>query len=564
MPGSARSTRGAGFLTSSSRSRRGAGFLTWVSLTLLVVLGVVAWSQQKATGEATLAVSRSMAGELGVSLGQSVLEEAMHRVRVGANDPASPLFELLRKPVAAPAVGQISLTGYVTSEHVGKLLELRPYKAYSYTGPQAEVVYQRQFDDLPYERTGLIHYWTRVVGAAGISESVVREVHAYQELRTVLITTPRPFDEMPVYLGRASALTDLHAANDHRGKLIAQYTRAYQSLVAAHEAATGAAKENYAKMLLEASPPGLVSQSAPPLPEEPDAHVTALWMQGQGFALEALDIAKRLAPMVGEGERRTREMEQASKAVVASPGSDGANDRMFDVGSETLTHLLGEVLRVWGFTRAFTFIPRSDPQWELWERRGTERLSYEYFRRKAYFVISEDLSWGAAGLAQPQWELLKKKVASPTGQQMELNGVVVVENDTEPLTLTGDLHGKLTIVVTRGGVVLKDLNPDPQPGDSLVVVAAGGPIDISGKVNATVVATPLTDEGGHQSLPRVTVRPEAVIRGGLFVPGAVASADWNGVVEHDDRFYSGPDGSWLDHYYVGIAPRASFRRVVRK
>ena len=546
------------------RSRRGAGFLTWIALILLVVLGVMAWSQQRATGEATLAVSRSMAGELGQSLGQSVLEEAMHRVRSGANDPASPLFELLRKPVAAPAVGQLPLTAQVTAEYAGQMLDRPPFKAFSFTGPQAEVVYQRQLDDLPYERTGLIHYWTRVVGAAGISESVVREVHAYQELRAVLITTPRPFDEMPIYLGRASALTDLHAANEHRAKLIAQYTRAYQALFAAHAAAQGTAKDHYAKMLGEAAPPGQIAQSAPPLPEEPDAHVTALWMHGQGFALEAMDIAKRLAPMVGEGERRTREDEAASRAAVASPTSEAAHEHMRDVASETLTLLLGEMLRVWGFTRAFTFVPRADPQWDLWERRGTERLSYEAFRRKAFFVISEEPAWGQLGLAQPQWELLRKKVATPTGQQMELNGVVVVENETEPLTLSGDLHGKLIVMATRGGLVLKDLNPEPLPGDSLVIVAAGGPIDISGKINAAVVATPLVDAGGHQSLPRVTVHPETVIRGGLFLPGGVAAADWNGMVEHDDRYYSGPEGSWHDHYYVGIAPRASFRQVVRR
>ena len=176
--------------------------------------------------------------------------------------------------------------------------------------------------------------------------------------------------------------------------------------------------------------------------------------------------------------------------------------------------------------------------------------------------------WGHAVTAvndgEEAWELLKKKVASPMGQQLELNGVVVVDNDTAPLTLTGDLHGKLIVMATRGGLVLKDLNPDPEPGDSLIVVSAGGPIEISGKINATIVATPLVDESGHQSLPRLSVRPGAVIRGGLFVPGGVATADWNGVVEHDDRYYGGPDGSWRDHYYVGVAPRTSFRQVVRK
>lgn len=547
-----------------ARSRRGAGFLTWIALTLLVVLGVVAWSQQKATGEATLLVSRSMAGELGLSLGQSALEEVAHRIRSGANDPASPLFDLLREPVKAPATGQVSLTPHVKLEHSFKLLEKAPFKSYSFSGPQVEVVYQRQFDDLPYERTGLIHSWTNVVGEAGISDAVVREVHAYHELRTVLITTPRPFDEMPIYLGRASALTDLHAANEHRAKLIAQYTRVYSALVAAHDASQGPTRDLYAQMIMQATPPAKLVESAPPLPEDPDAHVTAIWLQGQGFALEAMDIAKRLAPMVGEGERRAKEVENASRAAIASPASEPAQEAMREATSETLTLLLGEMLRIWGFTRAFTFVARSDPEWDLWERRGTERLSYEYFRRKAFWVLPEDPAWGEQGLAQPQWELLLKKVATPTGQQMELNGVVVVDNQTAPLTLTGDLHGKLVVMATRGGLVLKDLNPDPDPGDSLVVVAAGGPIEISGKVNASVVATPLIDEAGHQSLPRVTVRPGATIRGGLFVPGGVAGADWNGVVEHDDRYYGGPDGSWGDHYYVGIAPRASFRQVMRK
>jgi hypothetical protein len=48
----------------------------------------------------------------------------------------------------------------------------------------------------------------------------------------------------------------------------------------------------------------------------------------------------------------------------------------------------------------------------------------------------------------------------------------------------------------------------------------------------------------------------------------VKGAEWNGVVEYDDRHYAGPsDGAgagWPDHYYVGIAPRCSFRSVVRK
>jgi len=550
-----------------ARGRRGAGFLTWVALCFLVVLGIVAWSQQRATGEASLAVSRSMAGELGLSLGQSVLEEAMHRVRSGANDPASPLFATLRQPVAAPAAGQLSLSAQVKSEHASALLEHEPFRAFSFTGPYAEVVYQRQLEDLSYERTGLIHYWTQVAGAAGVSETVVREVHAWQELRTVLITTPRPFDEMPIYLGRASALTDLKGANEQRAKLIAQYGRAWQAVLDAQSAASGRTKDDYAQMLAQASPPAKIEQSAPPLPEDPDAHVTALWMTGQGFPLEAMDLAKKLAAVTGEGERRVRDLEAASRAAVAAP-SDPAHERVMDAASETLTFLLGEMLRIWGFTRAFSFVPRSDPSWPVWEQRASERLTFDHFRRLAFFDIHEEPAYGEYGKAQPQWELLRKKVASPTGQLMELNGVVVVENLTEPLTLTGDLHGKLIVVATRGGLVLKDLNPHPEPGDSIVAVCAGGPLEVSGEVNAVVIAAPLESAGGHLSLPRITVRAGAKIRGGMLVPGGAAGADWSGLVEHDDRYWAGPvtaaEAGWPDHYYVGVAPRTVFRSVVRK
>ena len=73
------------------------------------------------------------------------------------------------------------------------------------------------------------------------------------------------------------------------------------------------------------------------------------------------------------------------------------------------------------------------------------------------------------------------------------------------------------MVATRGGLTLRDLNPHPEPGDSIVAVCCGGPLEVSGEVNAAVVAAPLVDAGGHQSLPRVVARPGARIRGGVFL-----------------------------------------------
>lgn len=554
-------------LPERGRDERGAGLLTWIAISLLVVLAVVAFSQQRATGEATLAVSRSMAGELGLSLGTSVLEESMHQVRSGANDPTSPLFQLLRKPVRAPDAGRLPLSQLARGDEAPALLEREPFKAFSFTGPQAEVVYQRQMEDLPYERTGLIHYWTRVAGAAGLSDTVVREVHAYQEFRTVLITTPRPFDELPLYLGRATALTDLASANEQRGKLVALYARAHDALSRAAKAATGPAAADYAKMLEEARPPAQMAEAAPPLGQDPDAHVTAVWLSGQGFALEAMDLARRLAPLVQDGERRVRDLESAAQSAAANPGSEAAHDRVMETGSETLTFLLGELLRVWGFARAFTFIPRGDPQWESWERRAQERLTWDHFRRMAFFVIREQPELGSRGSVQAQFDALRKRVATPAGQPMDLNGVVVVEGRTEPLTLTGELHGKLVVAVARGGLVLKDVNPRPEPGDSLVAVALGGTLEMSGTVNAAVIAAPLAVEGRNE-LPRVVSRPGTVLRGMLLVPGGVAGAEWNGTLTYDDRYFAGPAAGdrigWPDHYYVGVAPRAAFRSVVRK
>jgi hypothetical protein len=550
------------------RRRHTRGLLVWVALALLVALAVIGAAQRAWTGHVTLAVARSMAGDRGLSLAQSVLEESMHQVRLQANDPASPLSRMLRRPVPAPDPGPLRLTPHVAATESERLTQLDAFRTYSFTGPQVDVLYQRQFEDLPDERFGLIHHRTRVAGAVGSSDTVVREAHAYQEFKTVLITTPRPFDELPFYFGRASALTDLKAANEHRQALLDLYARARADLVRLRDAAApGRTRDDYERMLASARPVEEVADSAPAVPDEPDAHVTAIWLTGQAFALESMDLARRLQEALPVVQRLAARFAASAAAAAAAPADEPAQARAMADGSETLTAILREGLRLWGFARAFQFILPSEPQHAQYEAFARARLMAAHFRRIAFFVLREDPAGGPEMRIQAQWERLLKRVYTPIGLPQDFNGVVLVENEREPLVLTGDLHGKMIVAATRGGLVLEDVNPRAGPDESLVAVCLGGPLTVSGTASAAVVAAPL--EAGDRLIdPLVRIRPGAHIHGGLLVPLGVSMGDWHGTLTYDDKYYAGPsDGrraGWPDHYYVGVGPRTVFRTVTRK
>jgi len=552
------------------RNRDGIGFLVWLSAALIVVLAVIGFHQRQFTSHVTASVSRSLAGELSLSLAHSVLEEAMHQVRVQVNEPSSPIYLPLRRPVEKPDDGAMSLTKKFDCVHLtesSRLVQQGIFRQFRFKDPTVEVVYQRPFDDLPDERFGLLRYATRVTGAIGSGESAVREVEAFQEFRTVLITPPRPFDELPFYIGRASALTDLAQANLHRRTLLDLYGRARNALKRATDAAPpGTAKSNYENMMEQSKDPASVATSAPEIPEDPNAHVTGIWHSSQSFSLDSMDIARRLQDAIPKAERAVQAQSQALDRALAASGDVGAQERMMAASSEALTLILQEMLRIWGFHLAFQFIPRAAPEYDAYEQKAQLRLGYEHWRKIAFFVLKEDKGGGPEKRIQAQWDRLIKRAANLNVPDPPFNGVVLVENESETLVLRGNLVGKMVVVATRGGLRLENVNPNADNDDSLVAVCLGGALELAGTVNAVVVAAPYR-LGEMVMEPSIRMQPETVIRGGLFLPEGALATEWHGLLEYDDKYYGGPTrrgAGWPDHYYVGIAPRTVFRKVARK
>jgi hypothetical protein len=192
--------------TKRGLQRRGAGTLLWVALGLLAALAVMTLYQRFFASHVTETVERTMASELAQHLGHSVLEEAIHAVRTRVNDPVQDLFYDLRRPVTRPDPGYLAVPLKDVGAEADALVSSGALAQFSFSRARCEVVYQRQFDDLPDERFGLLHLWTRTTGAVGAGEAVTREVHAYHQFKTVLVTPPRPFDELPFYFGRAGTL----------------------------------------------------------------------------------------------------------------------------------------------------------------------------------------------------------------------------------------------------------------------------------------------------------------------------------------------------------------------
>ena len=549
-------------------ARRGAGLLLWVALTFLATLSVVGVFQHIFARQVTTGVERSIAGDLACSLSTSVLEEAMHRARLQVNDPTSPLFFELRKPVAPRDPGVIELTRHLKLIAAPRLLEGEPFASFSFTAPQAEVLYRHPCDRDSYEHFGLVHYWTRAAGAIGSSETVVRELHAYQELKTALVTTPRPFDQMPLYVGRASAMTDQVEANRLRQTVLGLNGQARDALQRAVAATpTGPSRTALEALLAKTVPPDRAASSAPALPVDPDAHVTALWLSGQSFVLDVVDLARKLQQTVPTVEAAVRREQKSSERVVASPRDEESQRRLREDAAAALTLVGRELLRIWSYTRAFRFISTSTPEYARFESVAASRLSYEHFRRTAFFVLRETPPGQPRESLQSQWERLRRRASTPSGQAGSLSGIVLIENLSERIELRGDLHGKLIVVTLEGGLSLADVNPGAGPDDSLVAVSLGGTVELSGAIHAAVVAAPYRD-AGRERLPRIVAAPSTVIRGGLYVATGLAGSEWHGRLTYDDRYFAGPVSSsqpgWPSHYHVGLGPLPVFQVVTRR
>src|SRR5581483_11640287 len=103
---------------------------------------------------------------------------------------------------------------------------------------------------------------------------------------------------------------------------------------------------------------------------------------------------------------------------------------------------------MWAYAHMIQFVPTSAKTYADMDQAAAAALSYDHIRRKAFFVLQEDPRGGKTGSIQSQFEHLLRNVSAPGGPPQDFNGIIMVENYHQPLTLRGDIHGKLIIAAT--------------------------------------------------------------------------------------------------------------------
>jgi hypothetical protein len=532
------------------------GVLIVLVVAVLAILSIVGFQQQFFSSHLSSQVSRVNAGSTAVALADSANQEAVWLFESKVNDPASALFTLLRGEVLAPNTGALDLAEHIELEEIRDVLTRPEFKGYTIESFSAQVVYQRQFEDLPYERFGLVKFTTRVAAHPGWGPSLVREVELAKGFKVVLAVVPRPFDQAALFVGEAGSLTRAEEVNSRRRKCLDEIRQISSWLSTAATSAPAELAPRYAAALGALGDSGRLDTTVPEFDCQGRAMLVALWSGEQYFPLENLDVARVLekdeSAMAPDRER----LASARQATLSTSAGEPEHRALLEAADRQLRHLSRSTGRLWAFSQGFKVIsPGDGSHGELAARLN--RLRLDHWRRVAFHQLVED---GRLGPVAQQFAKLREKL-------QPLNGVVLVEATNEPFRLSGELRGKMVIVVAgRGGVILDGVNKGDRENDLLTVVAVGGPVTIQGEVHACVVSVAESEAG----MPGPVAMPaDAVLRGGLILERVNPSSELKGTLHRVGKYFSGTTGRGprqrplVNRYLVGVSPAATYCKVLR-
>jgi hypothetical protein len=530
--------------------------LACIALGVLTVIGI---QQGFFASHLSLQAARVTGGSTATALADSAVNEALWRFESGANEPSNPLFEQLRREVLAPRMGELDLKEFLDLEQTRRLGERPEYRACSLERYEARVVYQRQFEDLPFERFGLVLFRARVASKPVFGPSLVREVETARGFKVVLGTIPRPFDQCALLVGEAGSVTDLPALNRKRQRYLEQADEAIRWLEEAQASAPAELSPKYARALSAVGTPESRRAAVPVIDEEPKGILFGDWPDKLHFPLQDLDTAARLELDETAYAPDFARLRESRAAMQATSGDAAAHEAFLQASQQALRNLTELTARLWVHKENFRTVGTSEPL----HAELTTRLKYlrlDHWRRLAFFVLRES---AAEGGINTQFAKLRERLKP-------LNGIVLIENSAEPLRLSGEFAGKLVVVVTQGGVVLDGVNRQAPEQDLLTVVSLGGPVTLSGEMHATVAMASPADGGGAGSLPPLVIKPDTRLHGGLVLEKMPAGSELAGRLYRDSRFDSGTTGPGprqkprLSHYVVGVSPAPVYRKVERR
>ncbi len=337
--------------------------------------------------------------------------------------------------------------------------------------------------------------WTALLTLSAVATvgdvdlSVSRRVVEHFELRVVRIGMPRPFDQVGFLAGDAGAVLDAAAVNRDRRQLLDVADRLLPKVASAPLPSLSPEALERLKAIAAGIPkPGDREAWTPILPEGRSLLVG--FDHVEAMRLEELDLARATRERLAD----LRQKEAALEAARNDPGS--IVDRTYELVDATNRGLE----RIWLFARQTRMHPEGTPAHD-------SLLPYLERLRLGHFLSRVSLE---AGSEHPL-------VAAWLAGKTRLDGVLDLRSASTPIELTGELKGQVAVLTGRAGVRLRSTNREAgNRGDRLVVIAAGGSVEIAGDVRAQVLVVPEEAEGGESGSVRMA--PGTRLAGSLLVP----------------------------------------------
>lgn len=388
------------------------------------------------------------------------------------------------------------------------------------------------------EWVGLLTLEVRVGMSDGAGSARRRLAESY-EIRTVRAGTPRPFDQLGMFLGHLDAVTQAGEANRVRARLIARAAALRGELARLPTDGWPPEQADYLRRVAAGMPDGpTLEEATPGLPTQDSAllgfdHVDLVPLP----ALNLVTHWKQAEVHMGELERAFRDARGDPAATVAFA---------YQLASEYSNALDS----AWGFQRVMTVMPRDGLRFQRQLGPALERLTPAWFQDRAHLEArpgDPDLAGWLAG-------------------RVRLEGVLDASPQAARLHLAAELAGRVVLLVGEAGARLEGVNREGyRRGNRLVVVSLGGDVEVRGRCGASVIM--LGRAGAPAAAPgRLVIGSGATLHGSLLLPSSRGpSLDLEGALAPDaGELAPWPPSADLGlplggSYVVAISPEPRFR-----
>ena len=526
------------------RNRQGIGLFFIIIVTLIVIVSFVGLFQMTFARHVVDQVGDVSIGEMALLIAESATAEAAFRVRKLANKPGENAFAAFRQEVYADGSGTFSLD--VEIPHTLNLLNKSQYSRFSIDSLDVNVLFQKQFSTVPYEKYGVVNCSATVATRTSLTNKIIRTVNLCLEFKVLLTAPPRPFDQVTFFLVNGTSVVS--SANYKIDDTISEYGRIEgdrDEFVSLLEGARGTVpgfdfdgavgQLRSVNIPSRASIENRIHKFNTPL---------TIFTVKDNVDLEMVDLPGRLEEADGSIRDAQTLYEKARSALSRNAASESSV-------SSYVTALRAFVM---AYDKNIVAIDEFQDYFAEYSDSARDQLA-------GFFPKLEEVEWRR----KAAWYLSDRKgnIASQLKdlltQNSPLSGVIFISNSEEALNMeevAGVTKGNL-VIVTTGNVRLSGTGASAP--SSLLTIVSYGTVSVEGTCYASIVAN-----------NRLSMAPSAKIFGNLIMKDIRNFSGLKGTAQRDSRLHSGrtvpgdPTGAYTDYYYVSISPCETFQIIERK